>query len=97
MIVLNYVGLRLRRAVLHPNLVLTPDDERALSPARDGAVDVNDMIRRFAESESTGEEGKHSFAEEVLAHLTDAEASECPICLDVMETPMIIPECLHQW
>ena len=89
--------LRLRRAVLHPNLVLTPDDERALSPAGDGTVDVNDMIQRFADSGSTGEGGKNSFAEEVLANLADAEASECPICFDVMETPMFIPECMHQW
>lgn len=88
--------MRLRRAVLHPNLVLTPDDERALSPAGDGTVDVNDMIRRFADSEGTGEENKNSFAEQVLANLTDGDASECPICLDVMETPMIIPECIHQ-
>jgi DNA repair protein RAD5 len=55
------------------------------------------MIRHFADSESTGEGGKNSFAEEVLANLTDAEAAECPICFDVMETPMIIPECMHQW
>jgi DNA repair protein RAD5 len=90
-------GLRLRRAVLHPNLVLTPDDERALSPAGDAAVDVNDMIRRFADSASSGEGEKNSFAEEVLANLADTEASECPICFDVMETPMFIPGCMHQW
>jgi len=60
-------------------------------------VDVNDIIQRFADNESVGEGGKSSFAEEVLANLPDAEALECPICLDVMETPMIIPECMHQW
>ena len=90
-------SLRLRRAVLHPNLVLTPDDERALSPAGDGAVDVNDMIRRFADSANSGEGEKNSFAEEVLANLADTEALECPICFDVMETPMFIPECMHRW
>lgn len=55
------------------------------------------MIRHFSNSESTREGGKNGFAEEVLANLADAEASECPICFDVMEMPMIIPECLHQW
>lgn len=55
------------------------------------------MIRRFADGERTGEGGQNNFTEEVLANLMDAEASECPICLDVMETPMIIPECMHQW
>ena len=89
---------RLRRAVLHPRLVLTNDEGRALSPGADGIVDVNDLIRRFAEGESTSEDGsKNTFAEEVLANLGEAEAGECPICLDVMETPMIIPGCLHQW
>ncbi|RDB29142.1 DNA repair protein RAD5 [Hypsizygus marmoreus] len=89
--------MRLRRAVLHPSLVLTADDERALSSDGDGAVDVNDMIRRFAEAESASEgSSKNTFAEDVLANLADAEAEECPICLDVMETPMIIPGCMHQ-
>ncbi|KAG6854152.1 hypothetical protein C0991_010063 [Blastosporella zonata] len=89
--------MRLRRTVLHPNLVLTPDDKRALSPAGDGGIDVNDLIRRFADAEKA-EEGsdKNRFAEEVLAKLADSEAEECPICLDVMEIPMIIPGCMHQ-
>ncbi|KAG6870844.1 hypothetical protein C0995_010165 [Termitomyces sp. Mi166 len=33
---------------------------------------------------------------QVLAKLADTEAEECLICLDVMETPMIIPGCMHQ-
>ncbi|KAG6851386.1 hypothetical protein H0H93_005784 [Arthromyces matolae] len=89
--------MRLRRAVLHPNLVLTADDERALSPAKDGTLDVNDLIQRFAHAgEGEEDSDKRTFAEEVLAKLSDAEAEECPICLDAMEMPMIIPGCLHQ-
>ncbi|KAG6874399.1 hypothetical protein C0995_015135 [Termitomyces sp. Mi166 len=78
--------MRLRRAVLHPNLVLTPNDERTLSPAGDGTIDVNDLIRRFADTEEA-EKGsdKSTFAEEVLAKLADTEAEECPICLDASE------------
>lgn len=53
------------------------------------------MIRRFAADSQDG--NKNSFAEDVLANLADAEVSECPICLDAMEVPMIIPECMHQW
>ncbi|GLB43501.1 putative HIRAN domain containing protein [Lyophyllum shimeji] len=87
--------MRLRRAVLHPSLVLTADDERTLSPDGEGSIDVNDLIRRFTDAETAGG-GKNTFAEEVLANLADAEAEECPICLDVMETPMIIPGCMHQ-
>ena len=78
--------------------MLTGDEGRALSPEADGIVDVNDLIRRFAEGGHTSEDGgKNTFAEEVLANLGEAEAGECPVCLDVMETPMIIPVCLHQW
>lgn len=88
--------MRLRRAVLHPSLVIT-DEGRALSPDADGPIDVNDMIKRFAEGGNTARgDNQTSFAEEVLANLADAEAAECPICLDVMEIPMIIPGCLHQ-
>ncbi|KAG6846036.1 hypothetical protein H0H87_006400 [Tephrocybe sp. NHM501043] len=78
--------MRLRRAVLHPNLVLTSDDKRTLSPAGDGDIDVSDLIQRFADAEK-GEEGsdKNTFAEKVLAQLADAEAEECPICLDINE------------
>ncbi|KAG5652932.1 hypothetical protein H0H81_003075 [Sphagnurus paluster] len=90
--------MRLRRAVLHPSLVLKSDDERVLSPHSDGAVDVNDLIRKFTENENTSEGGNvNVFAEEVLSTLAEAEAGECPICLDVMEIPMIIPKCMHQW
>ncbi|KAG6911323.1 hypothetical protein DXG01_000994 [Tephrocybe rancida] len=88
--------MRLRRAVLHPNLVLTREDARALSPAGDGAIDVNDLIRQFADADKTEGIDKNTFAEEVLAKLADTETEECPICLDVMETPMIIPGCMHQ-
>ncbi|KAJ4485680.1 RAD5-like protein [Lentinula aciculospora] len=86
--------MRLRRAVLHPNLVFTNTDERALSSTGDGVVDVNEMIKKFAEDEGQS----NVFAKAVLADLDDqAEgASECPICLDVMETPTIVPECLHR-
>ncbi|KAJ3731911.1 DNA repair protein RAD5 [Lentinula guzmanii] len=86
--------MRLRRAVLHPNLVFTENDERALSPAGDGIVDVNELIRKFVEND----EQSNVFAEAVLNDLDDQVegALECPICLDVMETPVIVPECLHR-
>lgn len=61
----------------------------------DSIVNVNEMIEKFAE----GEEQSNMFAQAVLADLDDqTEApSECPVCLDVMESPMIVPECLHRW
>jgi DNA repair protein RAD5 len=85
----------LRRAVLHPNLVLLPaqDSDR---PSTSGQVDVEALIKRFSDGGS-GENGTNVFAAEVLSNLGEEEDRECPICFDVMQTPMIIPECLHQW
>ncbi|KAF9469748.1 DNA repair protein RAD5 [Collybia nuda] len=87
--------MRLRRAVLHPSLVLTPDDERILSSKNDGVVDISDVLRQFA-IDNAQDGYKNKFAEDVLANLADAGVSECPICLDAMEVPMIIPGCMHQ-
>lgn len=66
------------------------------SPTGDGVVSVNSMIKRFTEDEKDGG-NKNVFAEDVLANLSSDEATECPICLDVMENPVLIPECMHQW
>ncbi|KAJ6486097.1 DNA repair protein RAD5 [Mycena vitilis] len=92
--------MRLRRAVLHPNLVLSSDDQRSL-PREDGeeTVDVNELIKRFANDEETGESSGSSnvFAQNTLKDLQLDEAdAECPMCMDVMQSPMIIPECMHR-
>lgn len=84
----------LRRAVLHPNLVLLPADDSD-RPRASGQIDVDMLIKRFSE-EGSGENSKNAFATEVLLNLGE-DNRECPICFDVMQTPMIIPECLHQW
>ncbi|KAJ8084639.1 DNA helicase rad5 [Marasmius tenuissimus] len=89
--------MKLRRAVLHPSLVLEEEGGRALSPTGDGTVDVNALIKKFSEDTEGGDgESSNAFAETVLANLHEDETAECPICLDVMDTPMVIPECMHQ-
>ncbi|KAJ6623172.1 SNF2 family N-terminal domain-containing protein [Mycena sp. CBHHK59/15] len=89
--------MRLRRAVLHPNLVLSSDDERALPSDGDGSVDVNELIKRFAQDEKIGDDGGNVYAQNALDNIEiDDVDSECPICLDVMQSPMIIPECMHR-
>lgn len=89
--------MRLRRAVLHPNLALASDEKIASSTSGDGTVDVNDMINDFAQAEKEGEGSTNLFAQGVLENLGEDDGLECPICLDVMERPMVIPECMHQW
>ncbi|KAF5374959.1 hypothetical protein D9758_000535 [Tetrapyrgos nigripes] len=87
--------MKLRRAVLHPSLAITDNDQRALSetPAGEGVVDINDLIRKFADENG---ESSNAFAETVLSNIEEEEAGECPICLDVMDNPMIVPDCLHR-
>ncbi|KAJ2918384.1 hypothetical protein MD484_g2007, partial [Candolleomyces efflorescens] len=88
--------MRLRRAVLHPNLVITQDDQRALSPKGDDVVEVNDLLQQLAGN--VNESNKSStFAESFLSNLAKDEVSECPICFGEIENPMLIPECMHQF
>ncbi|KAH7915692.1 SNF2 family N-terminal domain-containing protein, partial [Hygrophoropsis aurantiaca] len=86
--------MKLRRAVLHPDLVADPEDIEAKPEAdsKDGTIDV-DSIREDVAQEGAS---KKVFAEQVLANLQEANNAECPICLDVMDTPVIIPTCMHQ-
>jgi DNA repair protein RAD5 len=87
----------LRRAVLHPSLVIAPDDaSRCPSDSRDGLVDVDEFAKQFSKSGAEGGD-TNSFVATVLGSLGANDAQECPICFDVMQSPMIIPRCLHQW
>ncbi|KAI1793150.1 SNF2 family N-terminal domain-containing protein [Ganoderma leucocontextum] len=89
--------MRLRRAVLHPNLVLSSSNggRAAKSSTSSGTIDVKELIRRFGEGENIVSDSK-VYAESVLANLGQEEDAECPICFDVMETPTILPGCMHQ-
>lgn len=64
-----------------------------------GEVDINAMIKQFSKEEDTSEGGgRNAFAEGVLASLKDSDSdAECPICMDIMQCPMFIPACMHQW
>jgi DNA repair protein RAD5 len=69
-------------------------DERALSPSKDGQLDVNDMIKHLAGDENASE--LSSFAEQFIAGLTGDDNADCPICYNEIETPMVIHGCMHQ-
>ncbi|CDO73050.1 hypothetical protein BN946_scf185007.g104 [Trametes cinnabarina] len=88
--------MRLRRAVLHPNLVLSSGESFPSKAASgSGTVDVNELIECFGKGENIASESR-VYAEGVLANLGQEENAECPICFDVMETPAILPGCMHQ-
>ncbi|TRM65841.1 SNF2 family N-terminal domain-containing protein [Schizophyllum amplum] len=87
--------MKLRRAVLHPSLVAaakaaTPEEEG------EGEMSVDDMIKQFAADGGGEDGGGMAFAENVLAHLSEEDLDECPICLDVMDVPMLLPGCFHK-
>lgn len=64
--------------------------------SKDGAIDVDTLMDDISEHDlSSG--SKAVYAESVLANLNVSTDAECPICLDVMQTPSIIPPCMHQW
>ncbi|THG99879.1 hypothetical protein EW026_g2563 [Hermanssonia centrifuga] len=86
--------MRLRRAVLHPSLVLS-SIANEIKPEGSGSVDVNAMIKSFVSGDSLDGKG-NAFAKDVLDSLGQDENVECPICFDVMDSPMIIPGCLHK-
>jgi len=88
----------LRRAVLHPDLVMTQDDQGAMKPnPQDSAIDVDMLMSDIAKDSNCEGAPKNAFAESVLANLAAPSDVECPICLDVAEAPLIIPPCMHQW
>lgn len=80
--------------MLHPNLVISAREE---SVDRNGeGVDVEALIKRFEEGDTSSED-TNVFAEQVLANLAQKDDAECPICFDVMDIPVLIPVCMHQW
>ena len=89
---------RLRRAVLHPSLVLSKDADgsETASEAGRSSLNVNDMINQFAQSENNDDSGA-SYAQSVLKNLSVDSDEECPICMDIMEEPVLIPLCMHKW
>lgn len=99
--------MRLRRAVLHPSLIQrsrSDDDDEIVEVDGVGkaSVDVNALIAQFSTEDEASEDQKAGsssdnkrFAVDVLKDLKNIEDQECPLCLDTMQDPVLIPECHH--
>ena len=88
----------LRRAVLHPSLVLsTSDDKKSKVATTNSVVSMEDLVQRFVNGKQLDEETSNTFVEKVLTDLASDDCAECPICLDAMQVAVILPGCLHQW
>ena len=100
--------MRLRRAVLHPSLIQPKkkacndsDDEimeiDSLDPGE--TLDLNSMIAQFTggyEAQSgVVKKEENVFARDVLKNMKDIDKQECPLCLDTLDDPVLIPECHH--
>ncbi|KAG8759177.1 DNA helicase rad5 [Serendipita sp. 396] len=86
--------MRLRRAVLHPSLISAGRRNLSNAADRDGEVDVEDLVTLYMNQGGSSGTGESSFARSNLAALQD-KTQECPICLEPMEPPVLIPKCMH--
>ncbi|GJJ09896.1 hypothetical protein Clacol_004120 [Clathrus columnatus] len=91
--------MRLRRAVLHPSLVqLSREESAAPEGVDDSPVTLRSLIDQFiGEKKGDGDsDGPSStFAKGVLTTLDEVNQQECAVCLDLMEHPALVPNCLH--
>ncbi|KAF8913214.1 P-loop containing nucleoside triphosphate hydrolase protein [Gymnopilus junonius] len=89
--------MRLRRAVLHPSLVLTKNDERTLSPEGDDRLTVNELVERLAGNGQSPTGTSSTFVENFIANLDVDDNADCPICFSEVENPVVVPGCMHQF
>ncbi|KIO28801.1 hypothetical protein M407DRAFT_229387 [Tulasnella calospora MUT 4182] len=97
--------MKLRQAVLHPSLIrrrLLTDEEieddvtKTNAQGDEKTIDVDALINQFslgADREEVQE--SKTFAIGVLKDLESVETQECPLCLDTVQDPVLIPECHH--
>ena len=88
---------RLRRAVLHPSLIAKAgtENEGDNQASRDAEIDLQGLIAQFTSGE-TGNELQANFAIGVLDSLQVEDDQECPICMEVMDPPVLAPKCMHK-
>jgi DNA repair protein RAD5 len=60
-------------------------------------VDIDALISKFTEGGAEGDALPNTFAEGVLKSLDEADCEECAVCLDLMDTPILVPGCMHSW
>lgn len=90
---------RLRRAVLHPSLIAragigNEGDDQA---SQDAEIDLQSLIAQFTNGETGAVDDKQAnFATRVLDGLQVEDDEECPICMEVMDPPVLAPKCMHK-
>lgn len=73
------------------------DDESSPTDSQEINISVKEIIQQFAERDEVGGSSNESYAQNVLSNLRATGTEECPICMDLMEEPMLLPACAHLW
>lgn len=97
--------MKLRQAVLHPSLIRrrslaedASDDEIMEVDGRDDqpSINVDALIAQFSlDPQGEALQDNKAFAIGVLKDLKSVETKECPLCLDTVQDPVLVPECHH--
>ena len=75
------------------------------STSTSGAVKLEDLVKHESDGVTVSKTNV-AFVEETLKSLNAGSGNqgdggeggdECPLCLDMMETPVLIPPCMHKW
>lgn len=86
--------------MLHPSLIATKDIESAnrnFKSSGDGEVDVQRLIAQFTSGQDPNiDENQQEYAKAILESLHVQGDEECPICFEIMDPPMVAPNCAHQ-
>jgi len=78
--------------------------ENSSTPAS-GTVKLEDLVKRESDGVTVSKTNT-AFVEETLKSLNAESGTqrgggegrgECPLCLDMMEAPVLIPPCMHKW
>ncbi|OVA13929.1 SNF2-related [Macleaya cordata] len=85
--------LRLRQCCNHPFLVLSRGDSQKYA-------DLNQLARQFLETNSNSDGGRQTvptraYVEEVVEGIRRGDNTECPICLESADDPVLTP-CAHK-
>lgn len=77
--------------------------EESIAPEGDDGespISLKSLLEQFSGKSNIDQASEgisNTFAEGVLTNLEEVNQQECAVCLDLMENPVLVPNCLHTW